>query len=109
MPSKDNTLVDPSTIAVIGAVSESGTVASPAPVVPEKKAKKNKPSTSKVKKSTEKSITDTKYDNLIKNGLTASADLKLCLWPRPYSLLFNRPFHLIYALSLSTSDYSKGL
>ena len=64
--SKDSTLVDPSTVAVIGAVSESGTVTSPTPVVPEKKTKKDKPSTFKVKKSSDKSATDSKYDELDK-------------------------------------------
>ena len=64
--SKNSTLVDPSTFVVIGAVSESGTVTSPTPVVPEKKTKKDKPSTSKVKKSSDKSATDCKYDELDK-------------------------------------------
>ena len=65
-PSKDSSLVDPSTVAVIGAVSDSGTVTSPASVVPEKKAKKEKPSTSIAKKSTEKSPTDSKHEELDK-------------------------------------------
>ena len=65
-PSKDSTLVDPSTVAVIGAVSDSGTVTSPTPVVPEKKCKKDKPSTSKAKKSTEKLVTHSRYDELDK-------------------------------------------
>ena len=65
-PSKDSTLVDPSTVAVIGAVNDSGTVISPTPVVPEKKCKKDKPSTSKAKKSVENSVTDSRYDELDK-------------------------------------------
>ena len=54
--------MDPSPVAVFGAVSESGTVTSHATVVPEKKTKKDKPSTSKVKKSSDQSATDSKYD-----------------------------------------------
>ena len=49
-PSKDGTLVDPVTVSVIGAVSESVSVASPPTTVPDKKPKKEKPSTSKSKK-----------------------------------------------------------
>ena len=74
--SRDSTLVDPSTVAVIGAVSESGTVTSPTPVVPEKKVKKDKPSTSKAKKSSDKP----------------------CLWLSLSSLLCNQLFLLIYGL-----------
>ena len=59
-PSKDSTLVDPSAVAVIGAVSDLGTVTSPTPVVPEKKCKKDKPSSSKAKKSAEKLVTDSR-------------------------------------------------
>ena len=50
---------------MIGAVSDSGFVTSPAPV-PEKKAKKDKPATSKAKKSAEKLVPDSKYDELDK-------------------------------------------
>ena len=59
-PSKDITLVELSTMTVIRAVSDSGAVSSSAHVVPEKKVKKKRPSTSKPKKSAEKS--DSKYD-----------------------------------------------
>ena len=50
-PSKDSTLVYPSSVAVIGPVSGTATASSPPPVVPEKKVKKDKPSSSKSKKS----------------------------------------------------------
>ena len=73
--SKDTSLVDPSTMAVIGAVTDSGTLTSPTSVVPEKKSEKDKPSSSKAKKfAAEKSVTDSKYDELDKNGLTISTD-----------------------------------
>ena len=62
-PSKDSTLVDPSSVAVIGPVSDAATASSPPPVVPEKKVKKDKPSSSKSKKS-DKSVKDSKYDEL---------------------------------------------
>ena len=55
-PSKDGTLVDPSTISVIGAVSDKVSVSSPPESVPEKKPKKDKPSAPKPKKTVEKSI-----------------------------------------------------
>ena len=42
-PTKDSTLVDPSSVAVIGPVSGTATASSPPPVVPEKKVKKDKP------------------------------------------------------------------
>ena len=41
-PSKDGTLVDPATVSVIGAVSDTVSVSSPPYTVPEKKAKKDK-------------------------------------------------------------------
>ena len=63
--SKDSTLVDPSSVAVIGPVSDIGTASSTPPVVPEKKVKKDKPSSSKSKKS-DKSVEDSKYDELDK-------------------------------------------
>ena len=75
-PSKDSTLVDPSSVAVIGPVSGTATASSPPPVVPEKKVKKDKPSPSKSKKS-DKLVDDSKYDELDKkwtdrfNGLEA--------------------------------------
>ena len=66
-PSKDSSLVDPSTVAVIGDVSDSGNVTSPPPIIPEKKTKKDKvPSASKAKESTQKSVTDSRYDELDK-------------------------------------------
>ena len=64
-PSKDSTLVDPSSVAVIGPVSDTATASSPPPVVPEKKVKKDKPSSSKSKKS-DKSVEDSKYYELDK-------------------------------------------
>ena len=63
-PSKDGTLVDPATISVIGAISDTGSISSPPSTVPEKKAKKDKPSTSKSKKPTEKSAIDKKMEEL---------------------------------------------
>ena len=58
-PSKDTeSLVDPSVVAVIGAVDKQGTVKSPPTVAPlRKKAKKEKASTSKAVKSTASSST----------------------------------------------------
>ena len=63
-PSKDGTLVDPATVSVIAAVSESASIASPPDTVPDKKLKKEKPSTSKSKKTVEKSATDKKMEEL---------------------------------------------
>ena len=48
-PSKDCTLVDPTTVSVIGAVSDNPPISSP----PDKKPKKDKPTTSKSKTSLE--------------------------------------------------------
>ena len=62
-PSVDSTLVDPSSVAVIGPVSTTATLPSSLPVVPEK-VKKDKPSSSKSKKSTDKSVEDSKYEEL---------------------------------------------
>ena len=62
-PSKDSTLVDPSTVSVIRAVSDTAVISSTA--VPEKKAKKDTPTTSKSKKLVEsKSATDRKMEEL---------------------------------------------
>ena len=63
-PTKDGTLVDPSTVSVIGAVSDKASVSSPPDSVPDKKPKKDKPSTSKSKKMVEKSTTDKKMEEL---------------------------------------------
>ena len=51
-PSKDSdTLIDPASVSVIGAVDDRGTVKSPSTVTPpEKKSKKDQPSTSKATK-----------------------------------------------------------
>ena len=74
---------------MIGAVSNSGTLTSPTTVIPEKNANKDKPSTSKVKKSAgEKSVADTKYDELDKK-LTDHFNRLEALLNRP----FNRLFH----------------
>ena len=62
-PSKDGTLVDPSTVSVIGAVSDKASVSSPPESVPEKKAKKDKPSATKPKKTVERS-SDKKMEEL---------------------------------------------
>ena len=66
-PTKDSyTLVDPSSVSVIGAVDEQGSVKSPTPFAPpEKKSKKEKPTTSKAMKSVKsKATTDTKIAEL---------------------------------------------
>ena len=65
-PSKDSSLVDPSSVAVIGPVSASASVSSPTPAVPEKKVKKDKPASSKSKKSSDKLVEDSKYEELDK-------------------------------------------
>ena len=57
-------MVDPATVSVIGVINDTGSVSSPPSTVPEKKAKKYKPSTSKSKKPTEKSATDKKMEEL---------------------------------------------
>ena len=89
-PSKDSSLVDPSTIAVIGAVSEAGTVISPCTVVPEKKAKKDKPSTSKVKKSAaRKSVSDSKYDELDKKWTDRFNKLEALLMAKTFQPTFS--------------------
>ena len=64
-PSKDSTLVDPSSVAVLGPVEPT---TSSSPAVPEKKSKKDKPSSSsssKAKKPT-KAVEDAKFDELDK-------------------------------------------
>ena len=61
-PGKDSTLVDPSSVAVLGPVEPS---ASP-PAVPEKKSKKDKPSSSSKAKKPAKSVEDSKFDELDK-------------------------------------------
>ena len=48
-PVKDCTLVDPSSVALIGPVSTASSASSPSPAVPEKKVKKDKPASSKSK------------------------------------------------------------
>ena len=63
-PCKDGTLVDPSTVAVIAAVSDTASISSPPDCVPEKKLKKEQPSISKSKKDVEKSATDKKMEEL---------------------------------------------
>ena len=63
-PSKDSPLVDPATVSVIGAVSDTASISSPPSTIPEKKVKKDKLSTSKSKKSTEKLTTDKKMEEL---------------------------------------------
>ena len=86
IPSKDSTLVDPSSVAVIGPVSGTATASSPPPVVPEK-VKKDKPSSSKSKKS-DKSVEDSKYDELDKK----------------WTDCFNRLEALLMAKSLQPTD-----
>ena len=92
--SKDSTLVDPSSVAVIWPVSASASVSSPTPAVPEKKVKKHKPASLKSKKSSDKSVEDSKYEELDKNGTTASVDWKLFSWLSRYNLLNSRPSQL---------------
>ena len=84
---KDSTLVDPSSVAIIGPVSDTVTASSPPPVVPEKKVKKDKPSSSKSKKS-EKSVEDSKYNELDKK----------------WTDRFNRLEALLLATSLQPAD-----
>ena len=93
-PSKDSTLVDPSSVAIIGSVSASASVSSPTTAVPEKKVKKDKPASSKSKKSSDKSVEDSKCEELDKNGSTASIDWKLFSWLSRYNLLNSRPSQL---------------
>ena len=84
------TLVDPSTVAVIRAVSDTGTLTSPTIVVPEKKAKKDKPSTSKVKKSAgEKLVKDTKYDELDKKWTNRFNKLEALLMAKTFQPTFS--------------------
>ena len=66
-PSKDSdTLVDPPSVSVIGAVSDQGASKSPAMAAPEKKSKKEKPSTSKSTRSAGTKIdTDSKIQELV--------------------------------------------
>ena len=88
-PSKDSSLVEPSSVSVIGPV---GTSSSSAPAIPEKKPKKDKPSTAssstvKAKKST-KSVEDSKYLELDKK----------------WTDRFNRLEALLLAKSLQPAD-----
>ena len=85
-PSKDSTLIYLSSVAVIGLVSDTTTTSSPPPVVPEK-VKKDKLSSSKTKKS-DKSVEDSKYDELDKK----------------WTDRFNRLEALLMAKSLEPSD-----
>ena len=87
-PVKDNTLVDPSSVAVIGPVSTATSGSSPPPVVPVKKVKKDKPASSKSKKSSDKSVEHAKYDELDKK----------------WTDRFNRLEALLMAKSLQPTD-----
>ena len=93
-PSKDSTLVDPSSVAVIGPVSASATVSSPTPAVPEKKVKKDKPASSNLRNLLIRRSRTPSMKNWIKNGPTASIDWKFFSWLSRYNLLNNRPSQL---------------
>ena len=77
-PSKDGTLVDPSTVSVIGTVSDTASISSPPSAVPEKKSK-GKPSSSKPKKTVEKSATDKKMEELDQKWLDRFSHLEALL------------------------------
>ena len=61
-PGKDSMLVDPSSVAVLGPVEPSTS----SPAVPEKKSKKDKPSSSSKAKKPAKLVEDSKFDELDK-------------------------------------------
>ena len=89
-PSKDTTLVDPSTVAMIGAVSDTCTLSSPPTAVPEKKAKKEKTSkTENLLRASRPLIVDLR--NLIRSGRIILTGLKPSSWP----IHSNRPFRLL--------------
>ena len=88
-PSKDGTLVDPSTVAVIAAVSDTASISSPPDPVPEKKLKKEKPSTSKSKKTVEKSATDKKMEELDQKWSDRFNRLEALLMSKSFQLTFS--------------------
>ena len=93
-PSKDtDTLVDPASVSVIGVVSDQGASKSPAvTALPEKKPKKEKPSTSKSTKST---------------GSKTDTDGKIQELDQKWSERFNRLEPLLLARSMEPIFFSK--
>ena len=89
-PSKESdTLVDPASVSVIGVVSDQVSAKSPViAAAPEKKSKKEKPSTSK---STKSAGTKTDTDSKIRNGRKDLIVWRCCYWPD----LLNQHFHLM--------------
>ena len=87
-PSKDGTLVDPSIISVIGAVSDKVSVSSPLESAPEKKLKKDKPSAPKSKKTVEKS-TDKKMEELDKKWSDRFNRLEVLLMSKSFPPTFS--------------------
>ena len=90
-PPKDSeALVDPASVSVIGAVGDQGTVKSPASVAPpDKKAKKDKPSSTFTKSS--------------KAQTQANAELKIAELDQKWSDRFNRLEALLMARSFELS------
>ena len=89
-PSKDGPLVDPAIISVVGAISDTGSVSSPPSTVPEKKAKKDEPSSSKSKKPTEsKSATDKKIEELDQKWSDRFNRLEALLMPKTFQPTFS--------------------
>ena len=110
-PSKDGTLVDPSTVSMIGAVSYNGSISHTPPpplpplaAVPEKKAKKDKPSTSKSKKPVEsKSATDKKMEELDQKWLDRFNRLQVLLMAMTLQPAFSSAVKVIPSHTLSAN------
>ena len=91
-PSKDrDTLVDPASVSGIGAVDDQGTVKSPSTVAPpEKKPKKEKPSTSKSSKPVgTKADTDSKIQELDQKWSDRFNNLEALLLARSFEPTFS--------------------
>ena len=92
-PSKDNaSLVDPATVSVIGAVNEHGTLQSPSDSEHlDKNPKKDKPTTSKAKSASDKSV---------KSGSKSATDTKITELNQKWSDRFNCLEALLIARTL---------
>ena len=91
-PRKDNPLVDPATVSVIGAVNEQGILQSPSDSEPlGKKPKKDKPTTSKAKAGSDKSV---------KSESKSATETKIAELDQKWSDRFNRMEALLMARTL---------
>ena len=108
-PSKDSTLVDPSTVSVIGAVSDKGTVPPPTAVPTEKKPKKDKCTTSKPEKAVaSKSATDSKIEELDQKWSDRFNRLEVMLMAKAFQPTFSSSVKVMPSHS-SPANVSKDI